>query len=75
MHVVHRPVGADILQLLGPLLSLSFVSGLISTLATTYVCTSFSVVRSIDSKNQFDSSNRSSKICKVYSTLGLESLL
>ena len=41
-------------------------SSLISTLATMYIRRSFSVICSIDLKNQFDSSNRSSKICKVY---------
>ena len=41
-------------------------SSLVSTLAVMYVHTSFSVVRSIDSKNRFDSYNRSSKMCKVY---------
>ena len=41
-------------------------SSLVSTLAAMYIRTLFSVVRSIDLKNWFDSSNRSSKICKVY---------
>ena len=46
-----------------------------STLDAAYVSMSFSIIRLIDSKNRFDSSDRSSKMCQVYSTLGLESLL